>query len=385
MSKTFNNLRLQQARIIRGMTIEDLADATNGISKQAISQYEIGKFSPPLEKIFQIAGILRFPVSFFYDEDKVLLKTGTTYFRALASTSKRERMAQVYRTEYIMKLYTVLGKYVEFPQLNLPRQTSSSISPEEEAKNLRKFWGITGPIHNIIYWMERNGICVTSLPTGTEKIDAFSQIGYNDIKEIVCVVLGSEKESAVRRQFCAAHEIGHMIMHESIGDVEALSTAEFREKENEAHDFAGAFLLPADEFSKDLMKYDMRLDTFITLKKKWHVSIGAMIIRGKKLGIIDDVTYIRLMKSYSARGWRTSEPLDDQIIIENPVLAQKAINILLENDVFSVQELIEEFSKNGVSLGLDFIEEALCLKKGTLTISSKENDIKPIEVPLKKM
>jgi Zn-dependent peptidase ImmA (M78 family) len=282
-----------------------------------------------------------------------------------------------------MKLYSVLGRYVEFPKLNLPQEIPGNTTPEDTAKYLREFWGIKGPIHNIIHWMERNGICVASLPTGTEKIDAFSQTAYNGTREVACVVLGSEKESAVRRQFCAAHEIGHILMHESVTDVEALSSAEFREKENEAHDFAGAFLLPAEDFIKDLVQYDLRLDTFIPLKRKWHVSIGAMIIRAKKLGVIDSITYTRLMKSYSARGWRTSEPLDNQITIESPILGQKAIDVLLENDVFSVSELFEELSKNGVSLNAGFVEEALCLEKGTLSVERSDH-IQPLEVVLKK-
>lgn len=383
-NRVFNGRRLQHARTIRGITIAELSDIAGTISKQAISQYENGTI-PSIDKVFLIANALHFPVSFFYEADNIPLKVGSTFFRALASTAKKDRTAQVIRTEYIVKLFSILGRYVEFPKLNLPEIEDNNLTSEDVANLLRSFWGISGPIHNVVYWMEKNGIIVSSLPIGSEKIDAFSQTDCLHDDDMFCVILGNEKESAVRRQFCAAHEIGHILMHERNLDIEALSTIEFRQKEDEANRFAGAFLLPEDEFSRDLLKYTIGLDTFVYLKKKWHVSIGAMIIRAKSLGLIDQEIFTKLMKSYSARGWRKYEPLDDSIAMEAPVLAQKAIDLLLDNEVFSVEELLEEFTQSDFSIGAEFIEEALCLRKGTLSSKGKENNVESINIKMRKI
>jgi Zn-dependent peptidase ImmA (M78 family) len=257
--------------------------------------------------------------------------------------------------------------------------------PELAAQKLREDWGITGPIHDMVRLLERKGVFVSSLPVGNESIDAFSQPSYvkGEKRHIACVVLGSEKESAVRRQFCAAHELGHLVLHNWDIDVEELKTTEFRNQEDEANCFAGAFLLPADEFSSDIQRFNLRLDTFVELKRKWHVSVGAQIMRAHGLGIIDDEAYVRLMKSYSARGWRKEEPFDDLFQLEAPVLGQMAVDLLINSGKFTPKTLLEEFANNGISLQSEFIEELLSLKKGTLNISNEGNEITPLEIKLK--
>lgn len=374
-SKKYNGHRLQDARRLRGKTIAELSiDAS--MSKQTISQYELGNAEPVLEKAFLLANILHFPIDFFYEEEAEKTLTGTTFFRSFASTSKRERTAQVVRTEYIAMLFNVLKKHVEFPLLDIKSGDYDGVTPETAARKLREKWGIEGPILDMVRVLEKHGIFVSSLPTGSEEIDAFSQPSYQkgENEYTICVILGSEKESAVRRQFCAAHELGHLVLHNWAIDVEELKTAEFRNQEDEANCFAGAFLLPAEEFSSDVRRFSLRLDTFVQLKQKWHVSIGAQIIRAHNLGLVDDEEYTRLMKSYSARGWRREEPFDGVFGLEKPVLAQMAINLLFEKNVFSPRTLLDEFSNTGISLHPDFIEEVLSLEKGTLAISSESRE-----------
>ena len=380
----FNGHRLQDARRLRGKTIAELS-LEAGLSKQVISQYEIGKAQPNLDKAFLFANLLQFPIDFFFEDNTEELTTGTTFFRSFASTSKRERVAQIIRTEYIATIFSILSKYVDFPELEVKSGIFEGVSPEAAANSLRESWGIQGPIHDMVRLLESKGIFVSALPIGNENIDAFSQPSYiqADQKHIVCVVLGSEKESAVRRQFCAAHELGHLVLHDWDIDVEELKTTEFRMQEDEANAFAGAFLLPKDEYTSDLRKFKIRLDTFVELKRKWHVSIGAQIMRAHALGIVDDENFVRLMKSYSARGWRKEEPFDDTFNLETPVLAQKAIDLLLSSNCFDASSLLKEFSECGLSLNTEFIEELLTLNKGTLAISENPPIIVPLEVKLR--
>lgn len=60
----FNPRRLKEARLIRGLTIRELAEKI-GVTKQAISQYELGEHIPKSETMMAIINTLQFPKNFF--------------------------------------------------------------------------------------------------------------------------------------------------------------------------------------------------------------------------------------------------------------------------------------------------------------------------------
>ena len=49
--------------------------------------------------------------------------------------------------------------------------------------------------------------------------------------------------------------------------------------EQEANEFASAFLLPKESFIRDVSMFPIDLDHYVFMKKKWHVSVGVMIRR----------------------------------------------------------------------------------------------------------
>ena len=57
--------RIKQARVSRGLSMVELSELVS-VSKQAISQYEMGKNSPSIAILTSIANVLKYPVSFFY-------------------------------------------------------------------------------------------------------------------------------------------------------------------------------------------------------------------------------------------------------------------------------------------------------------------------------
>lgn len=56
--------RIKQARVSRGLSMLELSELAS-VSKQAISQYELGKNSPSKPALNRIAGVLKYPGSFF--------------------------------------------------------------------------------------------------------------------------------------------------------------------------------------------------------------------------------------------------------------------------------------------------------------------------------
>ena len=81
---TFNGQRLKMARIYRNMNMADLADNI-GVSKQAIFQFENNLTKPKPDVEFSIITTLKFPRTFFYQEDDGI-RIYNTFFRALSST-----------------------------------------------------------------------------------------------------------------------------------------------------------------------------------------------------------------------------------------------------------------------------------------------------------
>ena len=134
--------------------------------------------------------------------------------------------------------------------------------------------------------------------------------------------------------------------------------------------FASAFLLPRDEFGKDIASYPTDLRYYQFLKNKWKVSIQAMIYRTHQLGIVTDNQYQYLMRQVSKNGWRIKEPGDEPYCL-NENIFHGAIDLLIDKNVFMAEEIMNLFKKNGVTLYSEDIEELLHLRPETLKSEEK--------------
>lgn len=364
----FNPKRLREARLTRGLSIKELADEI-GITRQAVSQFELGENAPKPETMLAIINTLQFPKNFFYKEFREPY-VGNTFFRANATATKKSKEIQYNKTLLAGYIYEYLSELIEFPELNLPKRDNhlewDDDAIEELATSVREHWGIGDkPITNIVHLMEKNGIMVFSVDTDSQKVDAFCQ----HRKGRPFIFLGNDKQSAFRRQFDGGHELGHILMHNEIDNQDVLSKSEFKELENQANKFASALLLPAEAFAKTVTSTSLL--HFIELKKYWHVSIGAMLYRCFDLKLIDESRYTSLQKQISMKKMRTKEPLDDVYPLQEPVVLKKSILMLLENDVKNELQLIQE-----ISVPQDYIEMLCNLEKGTLNKKEIEPTIK---------
>ena len=381
--RKFNGSRLRKARIYNGISLTDLATQAN-IKKQSVSLYENGKNIPDYTKVKVFARILGFPYDYFFQEDKVTPRTESTYFRSQATATKKDRAAQSVKLEFVAQMYETLWNYIDFPVYTDPKvdfigyddplecESLEAIDEmEAAAKKVRECWKVFGgPIKDLQYLLEQNGILVTGFPIDKDKIDAFSQRTIVDNAEVflIAVALGSRSECRLR--FDMAHELGHIILHPWSEDVETLSKEEFKARERQANMFASAFLLPRDNFSKDVSQYPTDLKFYLFLKKKWRVSVQAMMYRARQLDIISANQYQYMMRQVSRNGWRISEP-DDVPGVLNESIFQGAIDLLLDNNILTPRSLLADFKKHGITLYPDMIEDLLHLKKGTLDVEDK--------------
>ncbi|MFB4331366.1 helix-turn-helix domain-containing protein [Paenibacillus sp. CR_12] len=367
LQRQFNGTRLREGRIYRGLTITDLATEL-GVSKQMISKYENNKAVPNLDSLLQITNILKFPRDYFY-ETPVEVKTGSTYFRSLLTTGKKEREMQYDRVKYLTIIRALLEEYVDFPELDVPDFSDRDIeSIEDITLQVRTAWSLGDtPIKDIIYLLETKGFVISSLKLENKMIDAFSSQHEINGKSYYSIVLGNDKRSFYRRQFDVAHELGHKVLHDPFLNIEDLSKEEFKQIEQEANDFAAAFLLPRESFLRDVSIHPNDLNYYKLLKKKWGVSIGAMVMRAYKLGVINDGTYQYMQRSISHKGWRTKEPLDDLKDLRDPVSMKQAVELLIENDYISGEGIMQKLSHHyGLSLLREEVEELLGLEEGYL-------------------
>lgn len=374
--------RLKEARLFRKMTMADLAQII-GINKQAISQFENRKSSPEPMTLRRIADTLRFPYSFFVETDPAST-IGNTYFRALYSSKKKDLVAQQVKAKYLAKIHFVLSSRVKFKPLNLPDfGADRTMSIEEIAMRTRQYWDLgDSPITNMVSLLERNGIVVGEFATASREIDAFYQYYEEGDCPTYCVVLGTDKKSFFRRQFNCAHELGHILLHERYSDLNEIDREEFREREDEANAFAAAFLLPARAFGNDVAAYPNRLGHYIELKKKWNVSIMAMIMRAYSLGYLSANQYSYLMRQMSTRGYRQTEPLDDSIEYKHPCALKQSIDLLLTQGNMSGEDIMNLFASHKFSISANVVEELLNLEEGVLSQSPK-GESKIIEFPSK--
>lgn len=379
----FNGERLRMARAYRGLTSTEFAGKL-GVTKQAVYQLESGKNSPRLETLLQIANLLDFPREFFYQWDrKELVRTANTFFRAQLTTHKTEQISQMEKIKILARIHMFLQNYVDFPSLNIPefRFVEGEFDFEDIANDLRKSWCIgDGPITNMVRLLERNGFIVTSLPVGSSQIDAFSMGYEEDGQSHYYIVLGSDKDSAVRRQFDAAHELGHCLLHNWITGDDG-GRVEIRERESEANRFAAAFLMPKESFLADLI-YPNKLDFYVSLKKRWKVSIASMIVRAFHLEAINANQYHYLMRQLTRRGWRHREPLDDELKVDQPVIFRKAVDLILSSGTLMPSQFVKQLSEEEhLSLSRREIEILLSLPSGTLVDETQETPIIQLREP----
>ena len=385
MDKKFNGERLKEALQFRELKMSDLSTKT-GISRQSLSLYANGDNNPPYENVTKIAKELDFPYDFFMTEDLCTTVTDNTYFRSQAAATKKARKAQIIRLEYVAKMYEVLLDYVDFPPLSLPIVSELRVandplkleSPEglreieEIAVQVRKQWGLgSGPIESMQYELESHGIVVTGFSGVDSTIDAFSiRIKAEGSDRIFVVALALGEKSMQRLNFDMAHELGHILMHAWGESNEDIDKDEFNLREKQANIFAGALLLPAESFGKDVAPYATNIDFYRAMKKKWGVSMQAMMYRARQLEIISANQFQYMMRLMSKRGQRKREPGDIPGRLDGTIF-QGAIDLLIDGEYKTADEIKWEFAKNGIILHQKDLESLMGLKAGTLNSEAK--------------
>jgi Zn-dependent peptidase ImmA (M78 family)/DNA-binding Xre family transcriptional regulator len=328
---TFVGSRLREARVARRITAVALAEQV-GVTPAALSLFENKGSEPRPGTLGRIAVALQLPEAFFLRADRPASETSPCFYRRLTSTTKRARESARVRLGWVRDIRSYLSKYLELPRSVVPA-TLSTEAPEslsfeqveEAAAQLRTIWQMgDGPIENVIGFLESKGLCISRFALGAEDLDGFSQLE----NEIPFVVLNSEKHNAVRSRFDAAHELGHLVLHWNVPANRAASASIHKLMESQAHRFAGAFLFPPKAFLDQV--YSLQIETLIAVKRTWRVSMQMMARRALDLQLVSERQYERACFTLSRRGFRLHEPLDDELLEENPTVLRRGLEMLVE-------------------------------------------------------
>lgn len=335
----FQPLRLTQAREARGLTKVALAAMVER-SSPTLTKWESGDTLPEADSLERLSKALNCPESWFLTN--VPEYGGSPYFfRSNATATKEARCVARVRIQWLQDISLRLQEYIDWPVANVPHlrekdfNTITEATVEEMALQCRQAWGLgLGPVSDMLLALENAGVVCCREEIGYSQMDGLSHWCEADGRPYV--YLAADKANYFRSRFDAAHELGHLVLHRYIKEVEF--NKKYKEIEGQAHLFAGAFLLPAESFSLEITSWPT-LDTFLSLKKRWKVSVAAMIVRAKQLGIISDEYSARLWKNYSGRGWRRGEPLDMDVPAESSRLLPRAIEMIVGSNVLSKDAL----------------------------------------------
>lgn len=294
---------LTLARESRGLTQSDLAVIAN-FGQGTLSKYETGMIAPPDEAISSLANATGYPPEFFFQTGETFgfppfhyRKRKKLSAKALGQIVAEMNIRRMHVERLCLSYQVKSNKFI--PEIDMDEfqgRTRKRPTLEDVARTVRESWMLpSGPIDNLTGVIEENGGIIVPCDFGTDLIDAMSQ-RIDGMPVLFFINMGAPAD---RVRHTLAHELGHMVLH-------TLSFKDDDEMEREADDFAGAFLLPADQIMSQLRRFDLR--HLANLKSYWKVSMAAIAVRAERLNAITPYQAKMFWIEMSKLGYRKREP-----------------------------------------------------------------------------
>jgi len=334
----FQEGRLSQILAARRLTQVQLASMV-GVSPATISKWRAGTQAPEREALERLAGVVNVTPEWFTRPPTE--KVSLPLFRSNASAHVAARAMLEARLEWAQDIAVALMEFVDYPELNLPTRSFSEpeqITPEDIEKaacECRDMWRLGRvAVEDLALAVEGAGIILIREETGIAQIEGLS--AWSEVLERPLILLSADKDNGYRSRFDLAHELGHLVLHRHIQRTTDRDRHNLMEKQ--AHNFAGAFLLPAETFASDV-RMPTTLDDLLLLKRRWGASVAAITMRLYALGLLDEEGKLALFKRRSARWGGKSEPGDGDRKPEQPRLLRRTIDLLVDENVMPMDAI----------------------------------------------
>lgn len=361
----FIGKNLTNLRIMHGYSRKQLSEML-GVTEQAVWQYENAYTSPKMQIVNELKRIFSVKSKYFYTEDMLAryMTPANVDVMNIAYRSKvlnviSKTQAEAKHVEYLDTFVNYVTAKVSLPTLKIIKlrdEVIDYLNHTEDDRSTQIYHvahlarkRLDLPKSNnddLMFLIEKSGVFVFEKAIG-EEIDAYSLWTRNDRPYII---LGNMKRSAVRRNFDIAHELGHLLLHYRL-EFANLDRKEHKMIENEANIFAGALLLPEDEFALDMkdVSHITNPDDYLDLKKKWKTSLQVLGYRAANLGIIEPKDHRNFYAAMHRKGYLKIEPLDDVIPIQKPMKIKTIIDFVSKKGLVDIGQMIENDWKAEVS------------------------------------
>ncbi|WP_217587549.1 helix-turn-helix domain-containing protein [Lentibacillus saliphilus] len=348
---------LTNLRIMHGYSRKQLSDMLH-VTEQAVWQYENNYTSPKMQIVNHLKSIFNVKSKYFYKQDMLnrLFEYGNIPVMNIAYRSKvinviAKTQSEAKHMEFLDSLVNYFSAHMTLPtqkiihlRNDVVRYLNTSSDDRQTQINTiahlaRQRLGLRNDTNDhLMFLVEKSGIFVFEKAIG-EDIDAYS-VWTNQDRPFI--MLGNLKRSAVRRNFDIAHELGHLLLHYQV-EFSNLDRQEHKAIEKEANQFAGAFLLPKDEFLKDMQSIARvtNPDAYIDLKTKWKTSLQVLGYRAAYLGYLDNKTHRNFYAALHRKGYLKREPLDETLLIQKPQKIKSMIDLVAKRGLIDMRKMIE--------------------------------------------
>jgi Zn-dependent peptidase ImmA (M78 family)/transcriptional regulator with XRE-family HTH domain len=317
------------ARNARGINQTELAEKV-GLTQSMISKIENGTTKPVGDTLKKIAAALEYPERLFVGEHTVrgLPSSVHPMWRRAKNLDIKiaERLLGMINV-FLWRLEILIGD--QTPALSLPQYDCGD--PIGAAKKIRQYCSIpAGAIDNLTAVFESFGVVIVHTDLSNAGVDGLSL----RTKQLPAVVFLNKRMPADRMRFTLAHELGHLVMHQTPNvDMEA-----------QANEFAAELLMPASDIKGEL-EVKQLLDLY-RLKPIWRVSIAALLYRAQKLEAIEASKVSYFWRRLQQLGIRSKEPPELDFDVEPTNL----FNRYIEDSYNKFGQNIGRFSQHFLSL-----------------------------------
>lgn len=323
---------LETARLLRQKTQKEVVEAI-GISQASLSKAEHGLQELPIDIMSKLYDYYDLPETFFLRSEGVS-PLGHLYYRKKLTITNKVIDSFVAKVKIFKAIVDDLMSAVELPKYTLGNYVpDDNLSAKEIARKIRYELKVyNGAVPNLSTLLENNGIIIIRFDFGTDKIDGLTTITDSDRK----VMFINNQMPNDRIRFSMAHELGHLVMH--LGNPPRSSD----DAERQADEFASEFLMPEEEIRPMLL--NVNIQTLGMLKRKWRVSMHALVRRAKDLETITYQQYRNLQMYFSKKGYTKSEPIP--LPIENPTMWDETLKLYRNELGYSDEDLMSVMKIN---------------------------------------
>jgi len=295
--------RLHRSRKASGLTLRALGERV-GVSHVAIKKYEDGLAMPSSDILLKLSRELNVRTEYFFRPESVALENLEYRKRSRLPMKQldaitHEVIDRIERRMELENLFPQAPVKAFAPVEGLPKTITRMDQIESAAACVREAWRLgSDPILDLVGVLETNGIRVFMIETNAEsRFDGLAAHAGG-----MPVVVVDSNWPGDRQRFTLSHELGHFMLKGRL--------AEALDEEKACNRFAGAFLLPDIMLHSALGTHRtaIELKELGLLKEAFGVSMSAILIRARDLGIITPAYYLDQVKRFRANGWHKVEP-----------------------------------------------------------------------------